>query len=62
MSALNSTPSQLLAQRLAEKLATKGLARQDSQLKLVEKIASGNMKGDDWRLEIELATSAGGAK
>ena len=62
MMAPKATPSQLMAGKLVEKLIADGLVRKENREKLVEKIASDNMKGADWRLEIELSTGVGGEK
>ena len=62
MTAPKNTPSQLLAQKLVDSLIANGIARKENQYKLVERIASGDMNGADWRLEIELATGVGGTK
>lgn len=62
MTKSGNTPSQLLAQKFAEKLAASGLVRKENQDKLAEKIAEGKMAMADWRLEIELAAGVGGAK
>lgn len=56
------SPSQMMAVKLAEKLIAGGLVRKESREKLIEKIATGEMKGADWRLEIELSTGVGSAK
>jgi hypothetical protein len=49
------TPSGKLAVLVVSRLVEAGLLRADKGETLSAKIASGEMKGDDWKLEIELA-------
>jgi hypothetical protein len=51
-----------MAGKLVEKLIARGLIRKESQERLIKKIASGEMKSEDWRLEIELAKGGEDAK
>ena len=49
------TPSQLLAQKIAERLVSEGLLTKDAARALLPQLADGTLKGEDWRLPIELA-------
>lgn len=49
------SPSKSLSAIVVECLINNGLLRADKRDALIAKIASGNMKGDDWKLEIDLA-------
>ena len=49
------TPSQHLASEVADALIEAGLLRADKRDGIVAKIATGQIKGEDWRLEIDLA-------
>ncbi|WP_284259551.1 hypothetical protein [Acidocella aquatica] len=49
------TPSSQLAKILVDRLIEKKLLRADKREQLVTKIAAGTMKGEDWKLDIELA-------
>jgi hypothetical protein len=51
------TPSGKLAVLVVRRLIEAGLLRADKREPLSAKIASGEMKGDDWKLEIELAAA-----
>lgn len=50
-------PSKTLAILAVNRLIEAGLLRADRQATLTAKIAAGEMKGDDWKLEIDLATA-----
>lgn len=50
-----SSPSEDLAKEVVDRLIKAGLIRADKRDNLIAKIASGDMNGDDWRLEIDLA-------
>ena len=49
------TPSARLAMRVIEELITEGLLRESSLKTFLAKVASGKVKGEDWKLELELA-------
>ncbi len=48
-------PSVQLAARVVDRLVEAGLVRGEKRDSIAGKIAGGVMKGDDWRLEIDLA-------
>lgn len=52
---ISGNPSQKLTALLVDRLIEKGLLRGEKRVQLAEKIASGKMGEDDWKLEIELA-------
>jgi hypothetical protein len=52
-----SVPSTKLAALTVDRLIQSGLLRADKRAALVAKIAGGAMKGDDWKLEIDLASA-----
>ncbi len=49
------TPSDKLAAQAFGRLVERGLLRAERKSQLVEKIASGKMTAEDWRLELDLA-------
>jgi len=49
------SPSKVLAAEVVDNLIGKGLLRADKREVLITNIASGSMKGEDWKLEIDLA-------
>jgi len=49
------SPAEDLAALTVDRLIKSGLFRADRRAALVAKIASGAMKGDDWKSEIDLA-------
>lgn len=53
------TPSAALAALTVDKLIAAGLLREEKREALAAKIADGTMKGEDWRLEIDLANLKG---
>lgn len=53
------TPSAALAALTVDQLIESGLLRAEKRETLIAKIASGTMKGEDWRLEIDLANLKG---
>jgi hypothetical protein len=59
MSGIN-TPSVVLAALTVDRLIASGLLRPDKRDGLIAKIASGAMKGEDWKSEIDLASMKGG--
>jgi chemotaxis receptor (MCP) glutamine deamidase CheD len=52
-----SVPSAKLAALTVDRLIQSGLLRAEKRDALVAKIAGGTMKGDDWKLEIDLASA-----
>jgi hypothetical protein len=49
------SPSKALSTEVVDRLIKAGLLRADKRDALIAKIASGAMKGADWKLEIDLA-------
>lgn len=49
------SPSEALSTEVVDRLIKAGLLRADKRGTLITKIASGDMKGEDWKLEIDLA-------
>ena len=52
-----ATPTQQLAEKILERLIAEGLLAQDDHKKLVNKLADGKLKSEDWRLAVELAAA-----
>lgn len=48
------TPSETLATLVVKRMIEAGLLRTERQASLIEKISAGDMKGEDWKLEIEI--------
>lgn len=57
-----SSPSEALAKEVVDRLIEAGLLRADKRDILTAKIASGGMKGEDWKLEIDLAQAKAAEK
>lgn len=55
------TPSDILAGQVIDRLIAAGHLRADKRDSLVAKMASGALKTEDWRLEIELSAAKGDA-
>ncbi|MET3613543.1 hypothetical protein ABID16_001872 [Rhizobium aquaticum] len=51
------TPSQILAETVVDKLFDAGLIREVARKGIESKLASGKIKGEDWKLELELAVA-----
>lgn len=51
------TPSAKLAALAVDRLIASGLLRADKRDALIGKIAAGTMQGEDWKLEIDLASA-----
>ncbi len=49
------SPSEALTGEVVDRLIAAGLLRADKRDVLIAKIAAGDMKGEDWKLEIDLA-------
>lgn len=49
------TPSAALAAIVVDRLIEQGLLRADKRDAIIANIASGTIKGEDWRSEIDLA-------
>ncbi len=49
------SPSETLAAQIVDQLIRSGFVRAEKQNSVVAKIASGEMKGLDWKNEIDLA-------
>lgn len=58
----DKTPSEALAERVVDRLVKSKLIRSAKRDALIAKIASGAMRGEDWKLEIDLATSKASKK
>ena len=52
-----SVPSAKLAALTVDRLIQSGFLRADRRDALIADIAEGTMKGDDWKVEIELASA-----
>ena len=55
------SPSDTLAGQVIDRLIAAGHLRADKRDALVAKMASGGLKAEDWRLEIELGAAKGDA-
>ncbi|WP_394440176.1 hypothetical protein ACGGKE_03820 [Sphingobium naphthae] len=53
------TPSDTLACQVIDRLIVAGHLRAEKRDALIAKMASGGLKSDDWRLEIELSAAKG---
>lgn len=51
------TPSEVLAKIVAERLRDEGLLRPGKLEAFSTSLASGRLKGGEWKLEVELATA-----
>lgn len=56
------SPSEVLSATVIDRLIESGLVRAERRDGLISRIANGAMRGEDWRLEIELAKAKGGAE
>jgi hypothetical protein len=56
----DKSPSERLAALTVEQLIQSGLIRAEKRDAVISKIAAGRMKGEDWRLEIELSLEKAG--
>lgn len=52
-----STPSEVLAHKIIERLIAENLLTQNDGERMVTKLAAGRLRAEDWRLPIELATA-----
>jgi len=52
-----AVPSAKLAALTVDRLIQSGLLRAERRDALIAKIAAGTMQGDDWKLEIDLASA-----
>lgn len=52
-----AVPAAKLAALTVDRLIQSGLLRVDKRDALVDKIAAGTMRGEDWKLEIDLASA-----
>lgn len=57
-----AAPSAKLAALTADRLIQSGFLRAERRDALIADIAAGTMKGDDWKVEIELATAKAGSE
>lgn len=53
----DSVPSAKLAALTVDRLIESGFLRADRRDALIANVAAGTMKGDDWKVEIELASA-----
>ena len=53
-------PSAKLAEQTVDQLILSGLVRPEKRESVIAKIAAGQMKGEDWRLEIDLSVEKAG--
>jgi hypothetical protein len=56
----SGSPSDKLAALTVDRLIQSGLLRADKRDALIAKLASGSMKGEDWKSEIDLASMKAG--
>ncbi|KQY29497.1 hypothetical protein ASD38_09160 [Caulobacter sp. Root487D2Y] len=56
----SGVPSEELAALTVDRLIKSGLLRADKRAALIEKVAAGTMKGEDWKSEIDLASMKAG--
>ena len=56
------TPSQLLARQIVERLIKEGLIGAKEAGALQPKLAEGKLRGEDWRLPIELGGDTGASQ
>ena len=56
----DAVPSTKLATLTVDRLVKSGLLRAEKRDALIAKIAAGSMQGEDWKLEIDLASSKAG--
>ena len=49
------SPSEILSAELVDCLIAAGFLRANRRSALIAKIAAGDMRGEDWRLEIDMA-------
>lgn len=53
----DESPTLMLSTVVVDKLIASGLMRAERREALITKIAAGTMSGNDWKLEIELASA-----
>lgn len=56
----DAAPSAKLAELTVDQLIQSGLVRPEKRDPIIAKIAAGQMKGEDWRLEIDLSVEKAG--
>ena len=56
------TPSQKLGARIVERLVSEKILDAEAAKKLLPKLETGKLRAEDWRLPIETAGTAKGAK
>ncbi len=49
------SPSETLSKEVVDRLISAGLLRANKRDALIARIATGDMRGEDWKLEIDLA-------
>jgi hypothetical protein len=53
------TPSKQLSKRIMDRFVTDSILSADDAKKMLDKLASGKLKQEDWQLPIELAGAKG---
>lgn len=56
------TPSEKLALKILKRLVAEKLLRPEEENKLLARFAGGQLRGEDWRLAVELAEGKGKRK
>jgi hypothetical protein len=51
------TPTHQLARQIIDRLVQEGLMSEEAGRKLLPKLSAGTLRGEDWRLPIELETA-----
>jgi hypothetical protein len=49
------SPSEILGERIVERLVAEGLLTSDQKGRVFPKLAAGSMKPEDWRLAVEMS-------
>jgi len=55
-----SSPSRLLAEKIVDRLIAEKLIAPEQRDKLLDRLADGKLRPEDWRLPIETAQGKGG--
>lgn len=55
-------PEEILARRIVERLVAEGLIGEQAAEEIRTKLASGKLRGEDWRLPIELGAEREGER
>ncbi|WP_332639952.1 hypothetical protein [Brevundimonas sp.] len=54
----NQTPCEEVTIKAVHRLVASGLIRSEREAGLIEKLASGRMTADDWKVQLEVAADA----